>query len=394
MRFTLAQRNSIERYPPTLHQIALLRSLGSVVVVDAPSRDVESATQTAACVRRIRIRSAGKGRRDTQLFRVGSAARFAIEYRRQLKAATDVAIAYEPDAAAILLRGSCARKIMRIVHLHEIPDAELYSSSFVSSLAVRYMIATLERANLVIVPDASRAAYTARVASLRRAPVVVMNCPLTLQRLPESKLLPWLEERGVHSSGIVHFQGSLGPDHGLAQVISSMRFWPVDSVFVIVGDGPPQYLEELRSLAGREGVMARVLFVGRVPYADVFAYAVGATVGVTLLEPTNANWTFAAGASNKRFEYAAMGIPQVSNIGAGMEALFGSTGIAELVDVHDVEAVGRAIAKLLCNRSHAILVGENARRLHLSAYNYEQQFAPVLEEIRQWECVADRAVRS
>jgi glycosyltransferase involved in cell wall biosynthesis len=393
MRFTLAQRNSVERYPPTLHQTALLQSLGSVVVIDAPPRGEDSATQTAACVRRIRIDAVGKGLRDTQLSRIGSAARFAHEYRRQLKGATDVAIAYEPDAAALLLRGSGARNVMRVVHLHEIPDAELYSSSFVSSIAIRYMIATLERADLVIVPDSDRAVYTAQVAKLTRPPVVVMNCPLTLEQLPESKLLPWLEERGVYDSGIVHFQGSLGPDHGLAQVIASMHFWPSDSVFVIVGDGPLEYMEVLRALAGREGVAARVLFVGRVSYADVFAFAAGATVGVTLLEPTNANWKFAAGASNKRFEYAAMGIPQVSNIGAGMDALFGITGIAELVDANDVEAIGRAIAKLLCNRSHAVAVGENARRLHLRSYNYEQQFAPVLEELRQWEYVAGRAAK-
>lgn len=395
IRFTLAQRASVEGYPPVLHQAALLRALGSVRVLDAPGRGANLAMQTDPQIERIRIPAVSSGTRNTSLSRLKWAIQYAREFRRQLAVAPDVAIAYEPDSAALLLlRGVARARTMRIVHLHEIPDKTLYSPSMSSSIAIRYMLANLKRADLVIVPDDDRAAYTTEVGKLTCPPTVVLNCPLTLMELPVSKLLPWLQERGAHAARIVHFQGSLGPDHALAKVIASMRFWPADAIFVIVGDGPPAYLEELRALAGREKVLPRVLFVGRVPYADVFSYAVGATVGVTLLEPHNKNWKFAAGASNKRFEYPALGIPQVTNGGAGMDALFGKTGIAEVVDANSVEAIGRAIAHFLLDPTHASNVGDKARGLHLHLYNYECQFAPVIEQMQRWTSASPREVRS
>jgi glycosyltransferase involved in cell wall biosynthesis len=131
-------------------------------------------------------------------------------------------------------------------------------------------------------------------------------------------------------------------------------------------------------------VVSRVLFVGRVPYSEVFSFAVGASVGVTLLEPVNSNLRFCAGASNKRFEYAALGIPQVTNTGFGMRDLFESPGIATLVDVEEIEMIGQTIARLLLNSSLAKTMGEHARSLHLSHYNYEYQYRPVLDCVRKW----------
>jgi len=124
--------------------------------------------------------------------------------------------------------------------------------------------------------------------------------------------------------------------------------------------------------------------VGRVPYDDVLAFAIGATVGITMVEPLNRNTEFCAGASNKRFEYAALGIPQVTNTGAGMHSLFEITGIAMLADIKNVESIGTTVARLLLDRSRAISIGQQARRLHLSSYNYEAQFAPVVERMEEW----------
>jgi hypothetical protein len=144
-------------------------------------------------------------------------------------------------------------------------------------------------------------------------------------------------------------------------------------------------------LAGREGVSPRLMFVGKVPYAEVLSYAVGATVGVTLLEPNYTNVKFAAGSSNKRFEYAALGIPQVTNAGAGIDTLFAKTGIAAVVDVSSIEAIGTAIAGFLVDPTLAAAVGERARGNHLRTYNYERQFEPVIERIREWDPVGGSA---
>jgi glycosyltransferase involved in cell wall biosynthesis len=303
-----------------------------------------------------------------------------------------VVVAFEPDAAALLLsRRAKKARTMRVVHLHEIPDVTLYGKSVISRVSIRFMLRELKKADLVVVADEDRARYTAEKAHLQRVPTVVMNCPPVLNDIPRSKLLPWLHERGLGDRRIVHFQGAIGEERGLKAVIASMRYWPVDAIFVIVGEGSPALKEELLHLAAKENVSERVLFVGRVPYADVLAFAVGAGVGITLMEPINSNWEFAAGASNKRFEYASLGIPQVTNTGPGMQRLFEATGIAVLVDARDPEMIGRAIDQLFGDRAFAMSLGKRARALHLSRYNYEAQFAPVLERVADW--LSSRSVR-
>lgn len=379
----LAQRASIERYPPVLHQVEILRARGEVVVVDAPGKRDDRGIQTTPSVQRVRIPSADFGNRDTRLGRLRWVGHFANRFRQQLARIPDVAIGYEPEAAALLLCSN-ARQTMRIVHLHEIPDVALYAPSITSNVAIRYMLRTLNRADLVIVPDAHRAAYTAEVGKLSRRPYVVMNCPPLRSELPVSRLIPWLRERGHFSTQIVHYQGSVGPDHALEQIIASMRYWPSDAIFVIVGAASPSYRADLQSLANRDGMSPRMLFVGEVPYSLVLSYAVGATVGMSLLEPHNRNWEFAAGASNKRFEYAALGIPQVTNSGAGIYETFAIPGIASVVDVGSVEAIGKAVERLLLNPSLSAHMGERARSLHLREYNYEHQFAPIVARIQEW----------
>jgi glycosyltransferase involved in cell wall biosynthesis len=377
-RILLAQRACAEKYPPLLHQAAILSQFGHVTVLDALGQQDNPGMQTAPQVERIRVRASNNVMSGPTMANAKWAFRYARKFQRQLAHSPDVVVAYEPDAAALLLweRGGSAHT-MRIVHLHEIPDKRLYSGSIVSKVAIRYMLSALKRADLIIVPDEDRAAYTMKTANLERLPMVVSNCP-------PSKLLPWLSERGISTNRIVHFQGSIGAERGLKRVIASMRYWPTDAIFVIVGDGSTALQQELRDQAARENVSKRVFFVGRVPYDDVISFAMGATLGITLMEPINNNWRFGAGASNKRFEYAAVGIPQVTNTGAGMQRVFETPGIAMLVDIADTEMIGKTIARLLLEPTLSSEIGERARALHLSRYNYEAQFAPVAQRIRDW----------
>ncbi len=211
-----------------------------------------------------------------------------------------------------------------------------------------------------------------------------MNCPPLLTAIPKSRLLPELRKRGVEASSILYYQGAVGPNHYLEHTIRSMIHWPADSIFVVVGGGEGGYRESLRGLASSIGVNSRVQFIDRVPYADVLSYAVGATIGLTLLDRGNKNFQYSAGASNKRFEYAALGIAQITNSGPGMDEIFGRTKIASLIDGIDPDSIGREIARLLSSRTATAEMGERARAAHLNANNYEAQFSPVLRIIEAW----------
>jgi glycosyltransferase involved in cell wall biosynthesis len=381
-RLLLAQRANVDRYPPVLHQIRLLGASREITVVDSVVSSEPGQLQTAPEVRRVRVREEQVGGRASMLFRATKAFAFARTVKGELSNAPDAAIAYDPDTAALLLRSPKCPLTKRVVHLHEALDTSSVGRS--TRIAARYLLKNLARAELVIVPDVHRAQMVMRACGLEKEPLVVMNCPLLIQQLPESRLLPALRERGIITSDIVHYQGAIGPDHYLETIISSMQRWPSGAVFVVVGSAHEEYRRRLQEHAASLGVAERVIWLGLVPYRDLFSHTVGAAVGLTFLESTTDNWRFSAGASNKRFEYAAMGVAQVTNTGAGMEEIFGRPGLAVLLDRLDAASMGDAIRALLSDANRRAEMGQRARRAHLSVNNYEVQFAPVMSRIESW----------
>lgn len=377
---------NIELYPPVLHQASILSEEGEVTVLDTvtSSQDVGQ-THTAESIKRVRvIKEEGVTKAIPFVSRAAWLRRYIKEFKRQLANHPDVVIAYEPEAASLLLTAKrSTHRFMRIVHLHELPEKETcYSLN--SRMALRLMMRRLAKADLVVVPDYYRGAFVQEAANLPVRPLVVMNCPRLLPQLPESLLLPLLREQGVMTNKIVHYQGAVGASHGLENTIRSMSFWPTDAVFTIVGGVGEQYLASLKRLAAEMNVSQRVIFVGRVPYNEVFKYAVGATVGISFLDVSYQQFATAAGASNKRFEYAALGMSQVTTDSPGIEALFVRTGIAATTKYDDVAEIGAAINRYLENRELSRSTGEKARRLHLSKYNYEYQIQPLLNSIKEW----------
>lgn len=383
--FVLAQNACAEFYPPLLNQAALLAKYGQVTLLDTSADNAPSLSQNMPGVRRARVAGRKVPRRlplAALSASLQSVWRFSKAFGRQMAKRPRAVIAYEPEAAFFLLRSRrYAKHIQRIVHLHELPDEEVYRQSRVGSFALRYLLRHLHRADLVVMPDRHRAQWVQQKCGLRELPMVVMNCPRRLETLPASRLLPWLRERGVSTDKIVHYQGAVGADHNFERLIESMQFWPDDAVFVIVGSGPENYVEQLRSLARDKGVKDRVLFTGRVSYDEVFSYAVGASVGVSFLNAQYTQWELSAGASNKRFEYVALGIPQVTNSLPGVQELFEQPGVATTAPYDDAEAIGKAIGKWFGDDALCAEVFHKARALHLDEYNYEQQMQPLLDKI-------------
>lgn len=379
-RILLAQRGDVDTYPPVLHQSELLSGYGQVAVLDAGMPAARARFLTGGKVERVRVALDPK---SGPLDKLASLQNFRRELDRQLRLQPEAVIAFEPDAAALVLRRSgSGSKFRCVIHLHEHFEPHAYAASVVSRWAVANMRKHIGRADLITLADRHRIDLLRSTLDFSCPVVVVMNCPLLLNTVPESRLIPELRSRGFMTSSIVHYQGAVGPDHGLEVVIRSMRSWPTDAVFVVVGHGNPQYIDQLRQLAAVNGGENRVCFIGRVPYDQVLSYAAGASIGVTLLDSRRDNWKFAAGASNKRFEYAAIGLPQVTNDGPGISELFTDVGIALSANADSPDDVGKKISAYLTNVELRRSAGESARQKHLTAYNYEAQYVPVLEALQ------------
>lgn len=122
-----------------------------------------------------------------------------------------------------------------------------------------------------------------------------------------------------------------------------------------------------------------MVFLAPVQYRDLFTYTVDADLCLTLLRPKTLNFKYSAGASNKRFESMACGVPQVSDSGPGLRGLIENTGVGVCLPRLEPEALGRTVSLLLENDDGRSRMGRRARRLHLERLNYETEFEPVLD---------------
>lgn len=392
-KILLAQRASANFYPPVINQAALLCRENRVTLLDT-CEEASSLLGLPSGVQQVQI---GVGTANSPLNRrlalLQSLWRYAGEFGRQMRRRPDAVIAYDMDAAYLLLRRATPGKgPLKIVHFHEYPEQAQYFGSYFGLFAWNYVRRHLRRADLVVMPDKHRAMLVQGMFGLPETPLVVMNCPRRLSELPQSRLLPLLRERGLPLSQVVHYQGSVAPDHNFERLIESMRFWPGEAVLSVVGRGNEDYINGLRRLSREVGVEERVVFVGRVPYEQVFSYAVGAAIGVNFLEGRYLQWKYSAGASNKRFEYVALGIPQLTNDLPGVRELFVQTGVARTAPYDNAEGIGRAVAAYLEDLEDdqtRRAVHEQARALHLEWFNYEEQIKP-LEEFIASRCSSKR----
>lgn len=380
----LAQRSCVDLYPPVLHQCGILSEYYKITVLDLPARKNARKCLTASDVHRIQIEMPAESKYLPGLARMKCLGSYAKTFKGLLKANPATAIAFDPDAAVLLLRYKKEfPELPCIVHLHEILADRWLKTTLRDRLTCRYLQCILNQADLVVMADDYRARLTKMFSGLKGPLQVVMNCPRRIANIPVSKLRPFLLEHGIAAERIVHFQGAVARSANVDRMILSMKHWPRDAVFVIVGEGKAEYIEKLKRIAGETGVLDRVVFTGRISYDQIMEFAVGATVGLTTLNTMALNYRWSAGASNKRFEYLALGIPQVTNIGSGIDRIFGRRGVAAMADPKDPESIGFHINQYLINPELCQKASRRARELHLQEYNYEHQFAPVLNWIQE-----------
>lgn len=107
---------------------------------------------------------------------------------------------------------------------------------------------------------------------------------------------------------IILYQGSLNTGRGIEQVISAMKFIE-NAVFLIIGKG--DISEQLKALAEKEGVVHKVIFLGRVPVENLASYTKCAHLGISLEENLGLNYYYSL--PNKIFDYIQAGVPVLAS---------------------------------------------------------------------------------
>jgi glycosyltransferase involved in cell wall biosynthesis len=300
---------------------------------------------------------------------VRRAALAALVYRLVHLTRQGTALEIDFDPVGVVA-GLWARRLARrrpcivVHHHHEIlfPD---YTSRF-----VRQARLALGEAELVVVADEGRETQMEQAAPPARRVITVRNAPLASAALPA-------EPCRRDDFSVVYF-GAMGRTQALDSVVRSMTAWPRGTRLHLYGEAKPIQRAELEGLAREVGVADRLVFEGWVPAEHLIETVSRHHLALTLLRPLNENWRYSSGASNKRFQAMAAGLPQISDDGIGVCELVEGNRVGMCVSPDDPAAIGAAVSAYAADPIRVKEEGARGRTLIAERLNYEFEFAKVV----------------
>ena len=245
------------------------------------------------------------------------------------------------------------------------------------------------RAALCVLPNEQRGKQFASDTGRETGVVCIWNCPMKSEVSPARSSLNggdlW-----------VLYHGSLVPSRLPKTVLEALALLPEQVKLCAIGyetAGHKGYLEQLRSLAATLGISHRVEFAGTVPTRDeLFARCRQTDIGLAFMpeKSHDINEQAMTGASNKPFDYLACGLALLVSDLPDWRALYVDNGHALAVDPTDPASIATAVRWLLEHPVELRAMGERGRQRILQEWNYEQQFAPVLQRLTKQPFPAKR----
>jgi glycosyltransferase involved in cell wall biosynthesis len=243
-----------------------------------------------------------------------------------------------------------------------------------------------QRAELCVLPNEQRAERFAvetgrsTVNGLPSA-LIVWNCPSRQEvsgpRVAHNTSDIWLV-----------YHGSIVPARLSVAVLEALTMVPEAIKLCIIGYetvGHLGYVRELRETANRLGIIERVCFRGAVPRHHLLSWCRKCDVGLAFIRKDNEdiNHQMMVGASNKVFDYLASGLALIVSDLPEWRQLYVESGYGLSCDPEDPKSIALALSWLLEHPVEMRRMGERGRQKIAADWNYETQFSPVVELMRQ-----------
>jgi glycosyltransferase involved in cell wall biosynthesis len=231
---------------------------------------------------------------------------------------------------------------------------------------------------LIIAPSLMRAEALERFFKLGAKPQVVYNSPRLKVDMPYEG---WRKRLSIAVDvPVVVYAGGFGRDRRIPELISSVAFWHKPSVLLLAGHGHPQIVHELQKMVFRSGTTDRVFWVGHLP--SIFGLVREAQVGISLFVNKNhRDSKFMGMASNKIFEYLAMGKPAVVIENTETAAFMEKYRCGVCVKDPSPEGIANEINQFLQEPNFLAETSLRARETHLNETHFERRFEPVIEQL-------------
>ena len=272
---------------------------------------------------------------------------------------------------------SLLRNVRLVYHEHDAPDERSRSLFMRLLLALRRQV--LKRAQIVVVPNAERARTFREARASDDNTFSVWNCPRRSEAGATSQRAPTREMWVV-------YQGSIVPARVPRTVIEALALTGRCLKLRVIGyetAGHVGYVQQLRDLASSLGVHSAFEYIPTVSRNELLQWTDRSQIGLSLmpLQTDQINERWMRGASNKSFEYLARGVPVLVSDLPEWKATFVDAGFGLACRPDDARSIAEALRWFHDHADEARQMGERGRERILSDWNYEQQFAPVLERM-------------
>ena len=169
------------------------------------------------------------------------------------------------------------------------------------------------------------------------------------------------------------FQGSIGPLHGLEEIIPLLkeRIAGKDLVLVLKGFIKPKYLESLKSVAAENNVSEKLLYIGPTDYREVIENGRTCHIGIGIHKKDDIMNKTLGTASNKIYEYAALGLPVILYDNRHFHEILGKFEWAFFTDASK-DSLRDCLEKIIINYPRLSGLAEVDFRRQLSFEHYFQ----------------------
>jgi glycosyltransferase involved in cell wall biosynthesis len=177
------------------------------------------------------------------------------------------------------------------------------------------------------------------------------------------------------------YQGSIGPNHGLEEIIPILNSEIEGHSLELVLKGfiSDEYKEKLISISRMYKVEEKLEFISPVGgYQSVIDNALKCHIGVGILTGNDVNYRTAATASNKIYEYAASGLPVLLNDTPQFREILGNSSWVYFVD-EGRESIMRAIRCIILDWEKYSRAAHNE---FLQKFNFEKYFCPIITDYK------------
>jgi glycosyltransferase involved in cell wall biosynthesis len=265
-----------------------------------------------------------------------------------------------------------------IYHEHDSPTNDCVSLFLRLCLHFRKRLS--RRVVMFIVPNQDRANEITLDIGAADKMRCVWNCPT------QHEVFPMREPKRDEDLWVL-FHGSIVPPRLPITVLHALALLPENVKLRVIGYetvGHYGYLNQLKELATRLQIEGRIEFIGTVPERrELLQWCRNSNVGLAFMPrgSEDINLKYMTGASNKPFDYLSTGLALLVSRLPDWESMFVQSGCGLACEPDQTESIAAALLWFLEHPEETRIMGETGRRRISSDWNYEVQFAPVMQRM-------------